>query len=138
MSGSQISVAHLYNLRQRPGYQRHRQLWTKTKPVNIPIGTRRAPAPHNQPGFLRVDSVHQGDRDGLKGIYHINAVDCVTQFEVALLPEIKDEKASTTNSGKMTTDRDQSQPIKISGLKPQNHLRSDAYLDWKLLLQPLL
>jgi transposase InsO family protein len=26
--------------------------------------------------------VHQGERDGLKGIYHINAVDCVTQFEV--------------------------------------------------------
>ena len=77
-----ISVAHLYNLRQRTGYQRHRQLWTKTKPVSIPIGLRRAPAPNNQPGFLRVDSVHQGDRDGLKGIYHINAVDCVTQFEV--------------------------------------------------------
>ena len=77
-----ISVAHLYNLRQRTGYRRHRQLWTKTKPVSIPIGIRRAPAPNNQPGFLRVDSVHQGERDGLKGIYHINAVDCVTQFEV--------------------------------------------------------
>jgi transposase InsO family protein len=77
-----ISVAHLYNLRKRQGYQRHRQLWTKTKPVSIPIGVRRAPTPNNQPGFLRVDSVHQGDRDGLKGLYHINAVDCVTQFEV--------------------------------------------------------
>ena len=77
-----ISIAHLYNLRQRKGYQRHRQLWTKTKPVSIPIGTRRAPAPNNRPRYLRVDSVHQGDRDGLKGIYHINAVDCVTQFEV--------------------------------------------------------
>ena len=77
-----ISVAHLYNLRQRQGYQRRRQLWTKTKPVSIPIGIRRAPAPNNQPGFLRVDSVHQGDQDGLKGIYHINAVDCITQFEV--------------------------------------------------------
>jgi transposase InsO family protein len=30
---------------------------------------------------LRVDSVHQGDRDGMKGVYHINAVDCVTQYE---------------------------------------------------------
>jgi transposase InsO family protein len=76
-----ISVAHLYNLRQRKGYQRHRQLWTKTRPVTIPIGTRRAPAPNNRPGYLRVDSVHQGDQDGLKGIYHINAVDCITQFE---------------------------------------------------------
>jgi transposase InsO family protein len=76
-----ISVAHLYNLRQRKGYLRHRQLWTKTRPVTIPIGTRRAPAPNNRPGYLRVDSVHQGDQDGLKGIYHINAVDCVTQYE---------------------------------------------------------
>ena len=77
-----ISVAHLYNLRQRPGYVRNRQVWTRTRPVTIPIGERRAPRPNNQPGYLRVDSVHQGDQDGLKGIYHINAVDCVTQFEI--------------------------------------------------------
>jgi len=76
-----ISVAHLYNLRQREGYRRQRQVWTKTRPVSIPIGERRAPAPNNQPGYLRVDSVHQGDRDGVKGVYHINAVDCVTQYE---------------------------------------------------------
>jgi hypothetical protein len=76
-----ISVAHLYNLRQRQGYQRHRRLWTKTRSVTIPIGIRRAPAPNNRPGYLRVDSVHQGEQDGLKGIYHINAVDCVTQYE---------------------------------------------------------
>jgi hypothetical protein len=76
-----ISVAHLYNLRKRQGYQRRRQLWTKTRPVTNAIGTRRAPTPNNRPGYLRLDSVHQGDQDGLKGIYHINAVDCVTQFE---------------------------------------------------------
>lgn len=76
-----ISVAHLYNLRKRAGYQHHRQLWTKTRPVAIPIGEQRAPAPNNQPGYLRVDSVHQGDQDGVKGLYHINAVDCVTQYE---------------------------------------------------------
>ena len=76
-----VSVAHLYNLRKRTGYQRHRQAWTKTRPVTIPIGERRAPAPNNQPGYLRVDSVHQGDQDGLKGVYHINTVDCVTQYE---------------------------------------------------------
>jgi hypothetical protein len=56
-------------------------VWTKTRPVTIAIGERRAPAPDNRPGYLRVDSVHQGDQDGLKGVYHINAVDCVTQFE---------------------------------------------------------
>ena len=76
-----ISVAHLYNLRQRPVYQRQRQVWTKTRPVTIAIGERRAPAPNHQPGYLRVDSVHQGDQDGIKGVYHINTVDCVTQYE---------------------------------------------------------
>jgi transposase InsO family protein len=76
-----ISVAHLYNLRKRTGYLRHRQFWTKTRPVTIAIGERRAPAPNNQPGYLRLDSVHQGDQDGVKGLYHINAVDCVTQYE---------------------------------------------------------
>lgn len=78
---ARISVAHLYNLRQREGYQRRRQVWTKTRPVSIAIGERRAPAPNNQPGYLRVDSVHQGDQDGVKGVYHINTVDCVTQYE---------------------------------------------------------
>ena len=72
-----ISVAHLYNLRKRTGYARRRQLWTQTRPVTIAIGERRAPAPNNQPGYLRVDSVHQGDQDGVKGVYHINTVDCV-------------------------------------------------------------
>jgi transposase InsO family protein len=76
-----ISVAHLYNLRQRPVYQRLRQVWTKTRPVTVAIGERRAPSPHGQPGYLRVDSVHQGDQDGVKGVYHINTVDCVTQYE---------------------------------------------------------
>jgi transposase InsO family protein len=76
-----ISVAHLYNLRQQPKYQQRRQVWTKTRPTTVPIGERRAPAPNNRPGYLRVDSVHQGDQDGLKGVYHINAVDCVTQYE---------------------------------------------------------
>jgi transposase InsO family protein len=76
-----ISVAHLYNLRQQPKYQQQRQVWTKTRPTGIPIGERRAPAPNNRPGYLRVDSVHQGDQDGMKGVYHINAVDCVTQYE---------------------------------------------------------
>ncbi|MBI3375486.1 MAG: transposase family protein [Betaproteobacteria bacterium] len=78
---ARISVGHLYNLRQRERYQRLRQVWTKTRPVSVPIGERRAPAPNSQPGYLRVDSVHQGDQDGIKGVYHINTVDCVTQYE---------------------------------------------------------
>ena len=76
-----ISVAHLHNLRQRPRHVQQRQVWTKTRAVTVPIGERRAPAPNNHPGYLRVDSVHQGDQDHVKGVYHINAVDCITQYE---------------------------------------------------------
>ena len=36
---------------------------------------------------IRVDTVHQGDWDGQKGVYHINAVDEVTQFEVVVSVE---------------------------------------------------
>ena len=75
-----VSMAHRYNLRQRAGYQCHRQVWTKTRSVSIPIGERRASVPNNQPGHLRVDSVHQGDRDGVTGVYPITPVDGVTQY----------------------------------------------------------
>ena len=30
---------------------------------------------------MRVDSVHQGDLDGKKGVYEVNLVDEVTQYE---------------------------------------------------------
>jgi hypothetical protein len=82
-----ISVAHLYNLRRARGYEVRRQHWTKTKGQSIAIGVRRAPAPDGRPGFIRIDSVHQGDQDGAKGLYHINAVDCVTQFEIVVTCE---------------------------------------------------
>ncbi|MCC6473981.1 MAG: DDE-type integrase/transposase/recombinase, partial [Burkholderiales bacterium] len=77
-----ISVAHLYNLRLARGYQVRRRHWSKTKGYSVPIARRRAPAPEGRPGFIRIDSVHQGDLDGFKGLYHINAVDCVTQWEL--------------------------------------------------------
>ena len=48
----------------------------------VTIGERRKPDPHGRPGYLRVDTVHQGDRDGIKGVYHVNAVDEVTQWQV--------------------------------------------------------
>ena len=76
-----ISVSHLYNLRDSQRYQDKRRHWTKTRPTGIPIGKRRAPRPNGVPGYIRIDSVHQGDQDGVKGVYHINAVDCVTQME---------------------------------------------------------
>jgi hypothetical protein len=51
------------------------------------IGERRKPNANGQPGFIRIDSVHQGDQDGAKGVYHINAVDEITQFEVVCTVE---------------------------------------------------
>jgi hypothetical protein len=75
-----ISNGHLYNLRSSRTYQRQRGSVDKTHPVKINIGERRKPRPEGRPGFLRVDSVHQGDMDGTKGLYHINLVDEVTQF----------------------------------------------------------
>lgn len=79
-----ISVAHLYNLRQRQRYRERLLNYTKTRPTVVAIGERRKPQPQGQPGFLRLDTVHQGDQpeSGDKGVYHINAVDAVTQWEV--------------------------------------------------------
>jgi hypothetical protein len=78
----QISVAQLYNLRKQRVYQALRVTLTKTRPTPIKIGIRRAPRPDGRPGYIRIDSVHQGDLDGVKGLYYINAVDCVTQWEL--------------------------------------------------------
>ena len=77
-----ISVAHLYNLRHHQRYRERRLNYTKTRPTAVSIGERRRPDPQGQPGYLRVDTVHQGDRPGAKGVYHINAVDQVTQWEI--------------------------------------------------------
>lgn len=77
-----LSVGHLYNLRRQADYQVIRTHWTKTKGQVAPIGERRAPTADGRPGYIRIDSVHQGDQDGHKGLYHINAVDCATQFEI--------------------------------------------------------
>lgn len=77
-----ISVSHLYNLRKCTGYSRQRRHFTKTQATPVKIGERRKPNPEGQPGYLRVDTVHQGDLDGRKGVYHLNAVDEVTQYEI--------------------------------------------------------
>jgi transposase InsO family protein len=79
---SQISVAHLYNLRRGHIYRNINKRYTKTKPAVVKIGERTRPNPGGRPGYIRVDTVHQGDRDGEKGVYHINAVDEVTQWEI--------------------------------------------------------
>ncbi len=76
-----LSNGHLYRLRGSTTYRRRRTSLAKTRPVRIAIGERRKPHPGGRPGFLRVDSVHQGDLDGEKGVYLINIVDEVTQYE---------------------------------------------------------
>ena len=77
-----ISVAHIYNLRKSRAYRQQRMGYQKTRAVQVAIGERRRPDPQGVPGFLRIDTVHQGDCDGMKGVYHINAVDEVTQWQV--------------------------------------------------------
>lgn len=77
-----ISVSHLYNLRGKRQYRSQATTFTKTRPTVVPIGERRKPYPEGKPGFIRVDSVHQGDLDKAKGVYHINLVDEVTQWEL--------------------------------------------------------
>ena len=84
---TRISNGHLYNLRNSVGYRRQRCHFRKTRPTQVRIGERRKPAPEGRPGFLRVDTVHQGDQDGVKGLYHINAVDEVTQMQVVVSVE---------------------------------------------------
>src|ERR1039457_712071 len=79
---ARISVAQIYRLRKSAGYRKQRVVYQCTRAVQVAIGQRRAPQPEGRPGYLRVDTVHQGDRDGVKGVYHINAVDEVTQWEV--------------------------------------------------------
>jgi len=79
---ARISVAQLYRLRQSRAYRQKRVHYEKTRPVQVAIGERRRPDPQGRPGFVRVDTVHQNDLDGDKGLYHINAVDEVTQWEI--------------------------------------------------------
>ena len=79
---SQISSSHIYNLRGTRQYQSHSLTIKKTQPRKIPIGERRKPDSQGKPGYLRVDSVHQGDLEKEKGVYHINIVDEVTQWEI--------------------------------------------------------
>jgi transposase InsO family protein len=77
-----LSVAQLYRLRKSHAYRHRLATYRPTRPTKVAIGERRKPRPNGQPGYLRVDTVHQGDQDGIKGVFHINAVDEVTQWEV--------------------------------------------------------
>ncbi len=82
-----ISLGHIYNLRLTEKYKGKALIFKKTNPVSTPIGIRKKPQPYGKPGYLRVDSVHQGDLDKQKGVYHINLVDEVTQWEIVVCVE---------------------------------------------------
>lgn len=81
---SKISVSHIYNIRNcNRQYGSSPALFFKhTQAAKVDIGIRRKPKPCGKPGYLRVDTVHQGDLDGIKGVYHINIVDEITQYEM--------------------------------------------------------
>lgn len=69
-----ISHGHITNLRHHPIY---RNSWVNhTKARLVPIGRTQAPENYGRPGSIRVDTVSQRD------VYHINAVDEITQWEV--------------------------------------------------------
>ena len=77
-----ISVAHLYNLRRHSLYRKTNTHYSRTTPHVVNIGERIKPEPEGKPGYIRVDTVHQGDLNGEKGVYHINAVDESIQWEI--------------------------------------------------------
>ena len=76
-----ISTGHIYNRRKPRECRTGRLTFPKTRATPASSGVRCKPQPHGRPGFLRVDTVHLGDRRARKGNYIINAVDEVTQFQ---------------------------------------------------------
>jgi len=91
---SAISVSHIYNLKKTVSYQRSVPFYQETKKTKgTAIGERCKPEPGGKSGYLRVDTMHQGDRDGEKGVYHIYTVDEVVQWEVVgAVEKITDEQ----------------------------------------------
>jgi hypothetical protein len=87
-----ISPSHIYNLRRTAAYRKIRVRVVHTRARQVSIAERRRPDPRGQPGYLRVDTVHQGQHDGRPGVYHLNAVDTVTQWEVVGCTETISER----------------------------------------------
>jgi hypothetical protein len=80
-----ISVSHFYNLRRSTAYHRQRRHYEKTKSRPSNIAERQKPQPNKQPGYIRIDTVHQGGLDKKKGV--TNAVDEETQYEIVCTVE---------------------------------------------------
>lgn len=76
-----ISVSHIYNLRRSTVYRNQRVRVHHTQARQVGIAERRKPDPGDRPGYLRMDTAQQGNRAGRAGLFHIHAVDTVTQWE---------------------------------------------------------
>ncbi len=79
---AKISHGQFYRLRGSDAYQEKALTMGRTISVSRAIGIRKKPQPDGKPGYIRADTVHQGDLDGVKGVYHVNLVDEVTQWEI--------------------------------------------------------
>ena len=80
---AQISVAHIYNLRRSTARKKDYKKYDKTKPAQVNIGLRQKNLnPTANLALFALDTVHQGDSSSEKGVYHINTIDEVTQFEL--------------------------------------------------------
>jgi hypothetical protein len=82
---SHISVSHIYNLKKKVSYLRSIASYQKTnKGKGKTIGVRCQPQPQGRPGYLRVDTIHQGDQDGQKGVY--------STCEISVSPKMQNSK----------------------------------------------
>ena len=90
---AQISHGQFYRLRGTHAYKEKSLVVGRTISVNRAIGLRKKPEPNGKPGYLRADTVQQGDLGGVKGVYHINLVDEVTQWEILICVESIREEA---------------------------------------------
>lgn len=81
---SKVSHGQFYRLRGTEGYRNKSLTVGRTIAVSRAIGIRKKPKPEGKPGYLRADTVHQGDLDGVKGVYHVNLVDEITQWELLI------------------------------------------------------
>ena len=80
---AELSNGHLHNLRRSQPYVLRMGRKDPARPSPVAIGELRKPRPQGLPGWVRVDSVHQGAPDKVKGVYHINVVDEVTQYQLS-------------------------------------------------------
>ena len=116
-----VSRSHTYNLRASRAYRTKRTTWEKTRPSPVAVAVRKAPEPNGRPGFLRVDTVHLGDKYGRKGVCVVNMVDEVTQYEhVGAVPGISERFMAPQLEGLLLF------PFHVLGFHADNASRRDA------------